>query len=105
MNIRACLKNGARLCRFDQPQHNRYSWAAAGLRHSRAPGFFRHALSSVVFRCAAGLMLGMGFNGPSAMAESSNPFWVYVGTYTGAKSQGIYVSRFDPQNGSLSAPE
>jgi 6-phosphogluconolactonase len=30
---------------------------------------------------------------------------VYFGTYTGAKSQGIYVSRFDPATGGLSAPE
>jgi len=30
---------------------------------------------------------------------------VYFGTYTGAKSQGIYVSRFDPATGRLSAPE
>jgi 6-phosphogluconolactonase len=30
---------------------------------------------------------------------------VYFGTYTGAKSQGIYVSRFDSTTGKLSAPE
>ena len=29
---------------------------------------------------------------------------VYFGTYTGAKSKGIYVSRFDSTTGSLSAP-
>jgi 6-phosphogluconolactonase len=32
-------------------------------------------------------------------------FLVYFGTYTGAKSKGIYVSRFDPATGKLSAPE
>ena len=32
-------------------------------------------------------------------------FLVYFGTYTGAKSKGIYVSRFDPATGRLSAPE
>ena len=32
-------------------------------------------------------------------------FLVYFGTYTGAKSKGIYVSRFDPATGTLSAPE
>jgi 6-phosphogluconolactonase len=31
--------------------------------------------------------------------------WVYFGTYTGAKSKGIYVSRFDPATGKLGAPE
>src|SRR5882757_1437686 len=30
---------------------------------------------------------------------------VYFGTYTGAKSQGIYVSRFDSATGKLGAPE
>lgn|SRR5882724_1843371 len=30
---------------------------------------------------------------------------VYFGTYTGAKSKGIYVSKFDPATGKLSAPE
>lgn len=30
---------------------------------------------------------------------------VYIGTYTGAKSKGIYVSRFDPATGRLTAPE
>ncbi|MEI9959821.1 MAG: beta-propeller fold lactonase family protein [Limisphaerales bacterium] len=31
--------------------------------------------------------------------------WFYFGTYTGAKSKGIYVSRFDSAIGKLSAPE
>jgi 6-phosphogluconolactonase len=31
--------------------------------------------------------------------------FVYFGTYTGPKSQGIYVSRFDAATGRLSAPE
>ena len=30
---------------------------------------------------------------------------VYLGTYTGTKSQGIYVSRFDPETGHLATPE
>jgi 6-phosphogluconolactonase len=31
--------------------------------------------------------------------------FVYIGTYTGEKSKGIYVSRFDSTDGSLRAPE
>jgi 6-phosphogluconolactonase len=31
--------------------------------------------------------------------------FVYIGTYTGGKSLGIYLSRFDPQTGRLTAPE
>lgn len=34
----------------------------------------------------------------------SESFLVYFGTYTGAKSKGIYVSRFDTATGKLSAP-
>ena len=30
---------------------------------------------------------------------------VYIGTYTGGKSKGIYVSRFDPATGQLTSPE
>ena len=30
---------------------------------------------------------------------------VYIGTYTGKKSEGIYVSRLDPETGEMSAPE
>lgn len=31
--------------------------------------------------------------------------WVYIGTYTGAKSQGIYRARFDTATGHLGEPE
>ena len=40
-------------------------------------------------------------------AENSKPgsVLVYIGTYTGKKSQGIYVSHLDPKTGAMSAPE
>ncbi|MCW5552767.1 MAG: lactonase family protein [Verrucomicrobiae bacterium] len=38
-------------------------------------------------------------------AAPAREFLVYFGTYTGPKSQGIYVSRFDARTGRLSAPE
>jgi 6-phosphogluconolactonase len=42
----------------------------------------------------------------SATASSTNsPLRVYIGTYTGAKSQGIYVAPFDPGSGKLGSPE
>lgn len=37
------------------------------------------------------------------MAATSST--VYIGTYTGGNSKGIYVSKFDGANGTLSAPE
>jgi len=42
----------------------------------------------------------------SAPAASTNqPMRVYIGTYTGAKSKGIYVSQFDPATGKLGPAE
>lgn len=44
--------------------------------------------------------------GPAARAaEVSDTHFVYFGTYTGEKSKGIYVARFDSATGRLSAPE
>ena len=39
------------------------------------------------------------------MAAENKSILAYIGTYTGAKSRGIYVSRFDSETGTLSAPE
>ena len=39
-----------------------------------------------------------------ATHEPSQGYWAYFGTYTGPKSKGIYVARFDPRTGSLSEP-
>src|SRR2546427_12667328 len=38
-------------------------------------------------------------------ASSNDQMLVYIGTYTGAKSKGIYRSRFDPATGKLTTPE
>ena len=40
-----------------------------------------------------------------APAGSGDETLAYFGTYTGAKSEGIYVTRFDSTTGQLSAPE
>ncbi|HTI49679.1 MAG TPA: lactonase family protein, partial [Planctomycetaceae bacterium] len=43
------------------------------------------------------------FAAESLSAEDvPNQLWVYIGSYTGAKSQGIYVSKLDLKTGSLS---
>jgi 6-phosphogluconolactonase len=47
-------------------------------------------------------------NAGATPAEGTAPareFWVYLGTYTGAKSKGIYVCRLDAETGRLSVPE
>jgi len=36
---------------------------------------------------------------------ATGDYFVYFGTYTGAKSKGIYVARFDSASGRLGAPE
>src|SRR5437867_9062414 len=62
----------------------------------------------MTFACALALLLGCA-SCPRAEAAATprNPkeFLVYIGTYTGGKSKGIYVSRFDPASGKLGAPE
>jgi len=54
-------------------------------------------------------VLGCAVVYPRAMlaenAPSLNGIPVYIGTYTSGKSKGIYVSRFDPATGRLTAPE
>jgi 6-phosphogluconolactonase len=40
-----------------------------------------------------------------SLAGQAGESWIYFGTYTGAKSHGIYVSKFDSATGKLSAPE
>jgi 6-phosphogluconolactonase len=41
----------------------------------------------------------------AATPAFADDYWVYVGTYTGAKSKGIYRCRFDTATGTLSKPE
>jgi len=51
--------------------------------------------------CAVALFLGIAF-APSAPAAGR--FFVYVGTYTGEKSKGIYSFQFDPSSGEMASP-
>ena len=59
--------------------------------------------------CFIWAVFGCGFLYSSTMLAETLPadgaVLVYFGTYTGAKSKGIYVSRFDPATGRLTAPE
>jgi len=41
----------------------------------------------------------------TAVSSLAGESFVYFGTYTGAKSKGIYISRFESNTGKLSAPE
>ena len=59
-------------------------------------------LPLVVPACAA--LCALAFSHTRAEAAGSG-FFVYFGTYTGEKSKGIYVSRFDTATGRLTVPE
>lgn len=53
-------------------------------------------------------MISSMFPGPLALAPAAADvpaqFWAYFGTYSGGKSQGIYVARFDTRTGALADP-
>ena len=51
---------------------------------------------------SAGLMLAAFAAATAAEAAKTTKFWVYVGTYTGGKSKGIYRCEFDTATGKLS---
>jgi 6-phosphogluconolactonase len=51
------------------------------------------------------LALPMGFLSHAADTSEAKKMWVYIGTYTGKKSKGIYKCDFDPATGKLSEPE
>jgi len=66
-----------------------------------------HSLHRNLITLLAGLALISFGGGRSRAAENAKPgsVLVYIGTYTGKKSQGIYVSHLDPATGSMSVPE
>jgi len=51
------------------------------------------------------LLPSLTFAAESLHVSGKKQNFVYIGTYSGAKSQGIYVSRFDSDKGDLSLPE
>ncbi len=67
-------------------------------------------LVPAVALCLSTLVCCLGLSASAAEALSALPgstlkgLRVYFGTYTGAKSKGIYLAMFDPATGSLSIP-
>ena len=51
------------------------------------------------------IALSTTVHGANLNPTPSSQTLVYIGTYTGAKSKGIYRARLDPRTGELSAPE
>ena len=72
-------------------------WVGAGSLLVR----FRSYLKLVCAAVTALLLVSVSTNAADAPSEQ---FFVYFGTFTGGKSQGIYVSRFNAATGKLSAP-
>ena len=62
----------------------------------------------MTFACALASLLGCA-SCPRAQAaatpRNAKEFLVYIGTYTGGKSKGIHVARFDSASGRLGAPQ
>lgn len=63
-----------------------------------------NSLHRTIFTIAASLPL-LPCLLSAADAPKPGTVLVYIGTYTGKKSQGIYVSHLDPKTGTMSAPE
>lgn len=61
----------------------------------------------IILACLAVLLISgtVAASAETPLLSSAKEFLVYFGTYTGKKSQGIYVSRLDVATGKLSAPE
>ena len=59
----------------------------------------------IPFACVLAPLAGCAAQLPAAGAGASQEFLVYFGTYTGAKSKGIYVSRFEARSGRPGRPE
>lgn len=55
--------------------------------------------------CAALLSLALLVSTAAGQAAEMGKQHVYIGTYTGPKSKGIYHAEFDPATGKLSTPE
>ena len=64
----------------------------------------RHSLGRLVVALLVSMLLlspAQGQPTKSPRSAEAVAYWTYVGTYTGARSKGIYVARFDPSTGSL----
>jgi len=64
-----------------------------------------HRRMSTTWKVRLGAFSAAAFTLIAAGDLGAEEMRVYFGTYTGAKSQGIYVSRFDTETGALSDPE
>src|SRR6476469_8944650 len=61
----------------------------------------RNVISFRIAAAAVALAVVVPMQGPAADQKTSSDYLVYVGTYTGPKSQGIYALRFNSGKGSV----
>lgn len=80
-------------------EHERRLVSHGGMKTFRFPRIASIGLIAPV------LLVATASFGENTMTSASNQYIVYFGTYTAAKSKGIYVSRFDATTGKLGAPE
>jgi 6-phosphogluconolactonase len=74
-------------------------------RHALRRSLASLVLALLVLGCSSDRDTTPNTRAPSDAAGEAKAYWVYVGTYTGAKSKGIYRLKFDPKSGSLGPPE
>ena len=65
----------------------------------------RTLLSAVLLLVASIFVASIAITGQAPTTRAAGDMLVYVGTYTGEKSKGIYVSHMDVATGKLTAPE
>lgn len=64
------------------------------------------AFGKCSFACLVLAAIALGaVQAASARAEAGQKYRVYIGTYTGKQSKGIYAAEFDPATGALSEPQ
>lgn len=62
-------------------------------------------VSKILLAAMVAVGFTTGCQAQEKMAAKDQTMWVYVGTYTGPKSKGIYVMKFDAGKGTLSEPQ
>jgi 6-phosphogluconolactonase len=65
----------------------------------------RHALRRLPLLLIPLLLAGCAARDVTSHHPSRGLWWAYVGTYTGPKSKGLYVAKFDARTGTLSEPQ
>ena len=73
-----------------------------GYRLGRISNVWVHGVLLGLFAAASGVV-PQAMAAPGRSMTTANSYFVYVGTYTGSTSKGIYGFRFDPKTGQFTS--